>query len=648
MRAVAVIVAAYDGRQFAAENWFDAAPTLVDDTLYIGSQDGHLYALDASGGRPVWDYQADGNITGTAAVTESLVIFGTLAGTLLALDRGTGTPVWEFATGGEIWSGPAVLDDTVFFGSENRRIYALDISSGALKWRFVTGGSVVGGPAVAGNTVYAASLDDHVYALDASTGELRWKTELHSRSFSTPVVSDGLVYVGSIDDHLYALDASTGGLVWNLWTGDSILTSAAAADGQVFIGSDDGNMYALDARNGSTLWTFKTEDPVRSTPSVLDGVVYFGSDDDHIYALAAATGAQLWRYATLDDVQATALVVDGTAYFGSHDRRVYAVATVDSAPSTTPPAPTPTPGPGFVPLSPEELKARLDFAYYTPLDAVGAGVVPGPAGATDIRVSFGAEVIEIFENGYYLLTGNTPQQDGWLPRIFSGDEYLAYIDEQGGSNPFLRVALGFCCQRTDAGLELIVRGDQTIAGAISTLAHEAGHARQAVANPVQDKGAFGSDLDALQEAEAYAFEVALTRKIGEYAGVNTTVFQDLPGIRSDIDTFRAFLGTSLDSEAQYHSRGLLFLWLAALHDPELSHLKVALTNGETLSPAAMLELHDRLVRLTPAELRPYLENLRQSVSDDLIFILSTIDGRIGSQVDYSGLVDNVPELILTP
>ena len=548
----------------------------MDDTLYVGSQDGRLYALEASAGKLVWDFRADSSITGTAAVTESLVIVGTLGGTVRAIDRETGTQAWEFATGGKIWSGVAVSDDTVFVGSENGSIYALGTSLGSLKWRFETGGSVIGRPAVAGNTVYATSYDDHVYALDTGTGELRWKAELQSGSPSTPLVSDGLVYVGSWDDHLYALDAATGRLVWNFWARDHVLTSAAASDGRVFFGSDDGYVYALDAQDGSTLWSFKTDDKVRSSPIVHEGIVYVGSDDDHLYALDAATGVQLWRYATRHDVQATAVAGDGTVYFGSHDSRLYAVATVGSAPLTSAPTPTPVPAPGFAPLSPEELKSRLDFAFATPLDVESAGVESGPAGSTVVRQSFSDEVIEIFENGYFLLTGNTPQQDGWVPRIFSGDEYVAYIDEYGGGSPFLKQALGFCCQRSDAGLELIIRGDQPVSGAISTVAHEAGHARQAMANPVQTKAEIGSNLDAIQEAEAFAFEVALTRKIGEYTRVNTSVFPDLPGIRSFIDNFREFLRTSLDDRSRVHDRGRLIMWLAVLHDPELADQKAEL------------------------------------------------------------------------
>ncbi len=629
-------------------SWIDAAPAIDGDVVYIGSQDRHLYALETSGGTPVWDYPADSGITGTAAVTQSLVIFGTLGGKVLGVDKANGERVWTFAAGSNIWSGVTVRDGAVFVGSEDGNLYALDTASGSLVWEFETGGPILGGPAVAGDTVYAASSDEHVYAVDASTGEVRWKAELQWRSVSTPLVLGGFVYVGSLDEHLYALDASTGRLAWTFWSGDSVLTSAAAADGRVFFGSDDGRIYALDIRDGSVLWSFATGGEVRSSPVIENGVVFAGSDDDHLYALDAATGVQLWRFATGDDVQARAAVRSGTVFFGSHDRQVYAVAAGAATPLAEAPTPTATPSTSFTPLTPDELKTRLDFAFATSLDVERFGVESGPQGSTQVRISLSGEVIEIFENGYFLLTGRTPHQDGWVPRIFSGDEYLAYIDEYGGGSAFLKAALGFCCSRTDAGLELIIRGDRPVSSVISTVAHEAGHARQKMANPVQDKGEFGSDLAALQEAEAYAFEAALTRKLGEHAGINTSVFPDIPGIQAYVDEFREFLRESLDARLEFHRRGMLFVWLAALHDPELSHLKSALMNRETLSPEAMLELHDRLTRLTPAEVGPYVDNLTQSVSDDLNFILGTIDRRIGYHVDYTGLIENVPELTLMP
>ena len=58
--------------------------------------------------------------------------------------------------------------------------------------------------------------------------------------------------------------------------------------------------------------------------------------------------------------------------------------------------------------------------------------------------------------------------------------------------------------------------------ALAATAHEAGHALQGILNPAQNKGASAPSaglIRAMREAQAYAFDVALIRKIGDYGEV---------------------------------------------------------------------------------------------------------------------------------
>ncbi|MDP6511839.1 MAG: PQQ-binding-like beta-propeller repeat protein [SAR202 cluster bacterium] len=626
----------------------DAAPTVKDDVIYIGSQDDNLYAIPISSKTPKWSYDAEGSITGGAAVTDDMVFVTTLAGHVHGVDRNTGNQLWRFTTDGRVWSGPAFADGKVFAGSEDDSVYALDEGTGSLVWQFDTGGDVVGGPTHANGTVYVTSYDDFVYALNAGDGELRWKSELQNGSLSSPTIADGMVFVGSWDDHVYALDEHSGALLWNFWTGDATLTAITHAGSTVYAGSDDGHMYALDAKDGSLKWRFQTGGKARSTPVVNNDVLYFGSDDDQLYALDSRTGIEIWRFETGDDVMASPTVHKDTVYIGSHDNQLYALATATIGavvqdlpdPSTT----TPT----FALLSPQELIERLDFAFATSLNVESVATVHDSDGSTEVRQSYSDEVIEIFENGYFLLTGASPKAEGWIPRIFPGEDYIAFIDDFKGGSSFLKSALGFCCERAQGGLELIIRGDQLVSSTVATVSHEAGHARQRIANPVQSKAIPGANLDALQEAEAFAFEVAVARKIGEYTGVATSVFPDFPGIRAYVDGWREFVRESLDDPSEIHNRGRLFMWLAVLHDPALTDLKTELIDNSTLSADSMLKLHNRLTQLAPSEVDPYVESITGSVSDDLNFILGTIDKRIGHFVQYVELSLNVPELTLSP
>ncbi len=321
-----------------------------------------------------------------------------------------------------------------------------------------------------------------------------------------------------------------------------------------------------------------------------------------------------------------------------------ATAAVAQSPSSTPrPPATPAPPPDFTPLSPAELKARLEFAFGTETHVEGVATVSDADGTSTVTRSFAAEVIEIFENGHFLLTGSTFQEVGWIPIIFPAEEYFEYIESEHGGSAYLKSALGYCCERTADGLKLIIRGNQPVSAAMSTVSHEAGHARQAIANPPQSKATPGSHLDALQEAEAYAFEIALARKIGEYTGIRTSVFPEQSGLRSYIDNWREDVRESLTDQNKIHKRAQLILWLAVLHDPDLVDLKTQLLEAGSLSADSMLALHNRLLRLVPSEAEAYVDSLVGSLgelSGDLNFILGTIDGRIGHPVEF-------PELVLT-
>ena len=155
--------------------------------------------------------------------------------------------------------------------------------------------------------------------------------------------------------------------------------------------------------------------------------------------------------------------------------------------------------------------------------------------------SYSAEAVEIFEMGYYLLTGTTPEREGWIPRIHSKDQYDSVVDQCCKGDSRLKRALGFCCLDNPDGLELIIRGDRPISDVILTLAHEAGHTRQKITNPTQSEAGNDTNIGAIREAEAYAFEVALVRALGEYTRLNVSRFPDIPAVRSFLDDWAVFI-----------------------------------------------------------------------------------------------------------
>ena len=96
-----------------------------------------------------------------------IVYVGSDNGKVYALDAATGHSRWTYATGSNVESGPAVAGGTVYVSSDDGNVYALDAATGHPRWTYPDAGGP-SPPVVAGGTVYAGS-DGHVYALQAAS-----------------------------------------------------------------------------------------------------------------------------------------------------------------------------------------------------------------------------------------------------------------------------------------------------------------------------------------------------------------------------------------------------------------------------------------------------------------------------------------------
>ena len=329
-----------------------SSATVEKGTLYIGSGDGRLYALDARTGAERWQFATGRAISSTPAVAEGAVFVGSRDNVFWAVDAGTGRQRWRLATGpdrplpwgfetGDLYtSSPTYDHGTVYFGSGDGQVYAVDAGSGRVRWRFATAGRVRSSPALAGGKLYVGSADGTLYALDPASGREIWRFDteghgLESGKFgfdrrmiqSSPAVADGRVFVGSRDGFLYAVDAETGKLAWRVdhqmsW----VNTSPAVIDGVVFAGSSDERfLQAVDARTGKERWRLATERPVWSSPAVVGAMVYVGDGSGTIYAVDRGTGKERWRYKAGRRIFASPVIADGTLYVGNDDGGVYAV-----------------------------------------------------------------------------------------------------------------------------------------------------------------------------------------------------------------------------------------------------------------------------------------------------------------------------------
>lgn len=259
-----------------------------------------------------WQFHTAGQILSSPVVADGTVFFGSNDHYLRALDLATGAEKWKFKTGGRIPSSPAIANGLVYFLSYDGNFYAVDEASGKVKWKYATGGE----------RRFAAK---HLHGMEPAAETMPDPFDFY---LSSPAIAGGLVYFGSSDSNVYALDAGSGTLQWKFRTGDVVHSSPAVTDGTLFIGSWDTYLYALDAANGKEKWRFKTGEDhetynqtgIQASPAVANGIVYLGCRDANFYAIDARSGQKLWAYNNKGSwVIASAAVRDDRVYFATSD-----------------------------------------------------------------------------------------------------------------------------------------------------------------------------------------------------------------------------------------------------------------------------------------------------------------------------------------
>ncbi len=207
---------------------------ILGDLLFMGTIDGHLVAIDAKNGRPVWDVKLARPEAGYALsvaplVVKDKVIVGTaggeygIRGFLAAFDARTGKEAWRFYTiagpgepGRETWAG----DSWKTGGGSIWVTGSYDPETNLTFWGVGNAGPDWNGDDRAGDNLYTCS----VVALDADTGQLKWHyqfsphDEFDYDAVQVPVLADlrwqgaprKLMLWANRNGFFYVLDRTTG------------------------------------------------------------------------------------------------------------------------------------------------------------------------------------------------------------------------------------------------------------------------------------------------------------------------------------------------------------------------------------------------------------------------------------------------------
>jgi len=198
---------------------FSSQSNVKKQCVYIKS-DKSCIAFDISKKQAMWDFETEGKITSSPSSDDESVFFGSWDGNIYALDKKNGDLKWKYETGWGVETTPYMTGDAVYAGSLDNNFYALDKKTGKHLWHFTCNAAIHSSPTVYGKYVFFGCDDGNFYALNKTTGQVGWvfspdltinndvTNYLTTPITSDPVVENGIVYI-DIGGITYALSAQT-------------------------------------------------------------------------------------------------------------------------------------------------------------------------------------------------------------------------------------------------------------------------------------------------------------------------------------------------------------------------------------------------------------------------------------------------------
>jgi polyvinyl alcohol dehydrogenase (cytochrome) len=297
-------------------------PAIVAGRVFVGSDNGTVYALDAATGCTHWTFKADGGVRTAPSVglvgRKYAVYIGDLKANVFALDAETGVVIWKkqldthrFA---RITGAPVLADGKIYVPVSSTEeapaaqpnyecctfrgsVVALDAASGDQLWKSYT---ITEAPTQVGTN----SKGTKQYA---PAGAAVWNSPTIDRQKGVLYIGTGNSYTGpavKTSDSVIAMDLKTGKIVWwnQVTPADAflvgcrpdsencpkelgpdhdfgnapILRTLPGGKRIIVIGQKSGNVWGLDPDNeGKVLWSFKA-----GKGSALGGIEWGSAADD--------------------------------------------------------------------------------------------------------------------------------------------------------------------------------------------------------------------------------------------------------------------------------------------------------------------------------------------------------------------------------
>lgn len=239
--------------------------SLGDDSVFIGTENAQVFALDKTNGDIKWVSSISGEIIAQPVYDNNLVVVHTSRGDLIALNSKDGEVVWSLSSTQPKLTlrgsaTPSISQGGVVFGRSDGYIAAVLLDNGQPLWQLPIARAYGATelerlvdadmkPIIINNIIYALAYNGNLVAIDLLKGQELWAKKYSG--YSNISVSGQDIFLTDYRGYIFAVDRNDGQQRWvNKALAYRNVTGVTVANEYLVVGDGEGYLHWLDRESG--------------------------------------------------------------------------------------------------------------------------------------------------------------------------------------------------------------------------------------------------------------------------------------------------------------------------------------------------------------------------------------------------------------